>query len=93
MRSSFVIRKYDHWNQLMKYLGLGQLSDQLWAAMGEINDAHRHAGFTISKVIKAKLETLSIKEIRDSMELPPMPEMGDERLTLYLVQERLGHHP
>jgi hypothetical protein len=82
--------KYDHWNQLMKYLGLGELSDQLWAAMGDINDAHRRAGFTISKVIKAKLETLSIKEIRDSMELPSMPELGDERLTLYLVQERLG---
>ena len=82
--------KYENWLIVMSYIGLETKAENLWNDMDEINDAHRQADFTISKVIKAELQYLSFKEIRDSMELPPMPELGDERLTLYLVHERLG---
>jgi hypothetical protein len=83
-------QRREDWDRLMKFLGLSEVAAQLWDAMESILDAHRKAGFLISDVIKTKLQTMSLAEIRDSMQLPPMPELGNERLTLYLIQDRLG---
>ena len=92
MSDSFIRnQKYEHWMATMNYLGIGSYdATRLWTEMGKINDAHRQAGHIISGAIKSNLEAISLTNIRDSTPLPAMPELGEERLTMYLVQDRLG---
>jgi hypothetical protein len=78
------------WQSLMSYLGLEGMAKQLWDDMDIIDRAHRAAGHRISGAIERALAQLSLDEVQDGMELPPIPDLGEERLSVFEIADRLG---
>lgn len=81
-----------HWSDftiLMKYIGLGNRADEIWAAMERINDAHIWAGFQIRKLLEAQVLHSDLSELRRSGRLDfELDGVDAGTLTIFRVEGR-----
>lgn len=83
-------RKHRDFTAIMKFAGLGDKTEQLWSAMGEIDRAHKRAGLLIRQLLLQKIgdSTLDSLERDGEMEF----HFGDQNggsLTAYEITDVL----
>lgn len=69
-------RKIEDFIAIMTFAGLEERSQELWAAMGDIDRAHRRAGHAIRRMLLHKIATASLEPLERDGEM--VFELGDE---------------
>lgn len=69
-------RKIEDFIAIMTFAGLGERSQELWEAMGDIDRAHIRAGHAIRRMLLHKIATTSLETMERDGEM--VFELGDE---------------
>jgi hypothetical protein len=83
-------RKCEDFAAILKVAGLGERTDQLWSAMGEIDRAHRRAGHHIRRMLLQKIAEASLEPLERDGEMDF--DLGDQdggRLSAYQITDVL----
>lgn len=83
-------QSYGKWEILMRFVGLESKAKQLWDDMDTIYKAHRRAGYVLSDAIARVMSETELNDVYDEMLLPPIEELGNERLMIFQIESGLG---
>lgn len=68
-------RKSEDFEAILRFAGIGDRSAELWAAMGEIDRAHRRAGHLIRRMLLRKIAETSLEQLERDGEM--VFDLGD----------------
>jgi hypothetical protein len=68
-------RKIEDFDAILMFAGIGDQSAELWAAMGEIDRAHRRAGHLIRRMLLRKIAETSLQQLERDGEM--VFDLGD----------------
>jgi hypothetical protein len=69
-------RKSDDFHAVMAFVGLEETAEELWAAMADIDRAHRKAGFLIRRMLLQKIADSSLELLERDGEM--IFDLGDQ---------------
>lgn len=79
-------RKPEDFAAIMRFAGLENRTDELWAAMADIDRAHKQAGFLIRRMLLEKITATSLEPLeRDGEMVFDLGEEDGGTLTAFLI--------